>query len=37
VTKAKNFKSAKKNCYKILEKINWENGFYRKDIGNKVI
>jgi phosphoribosylamine--glycine ligase len=37
VTKSKNFKSAKKNCYKILEKINWENGFYRKDIGNKVI
>ena len=22
---------------KILEKINWNNGFYRKDIGYKVI
>ena len=32
-----NFKSAKKKVYKNLKKLNWSGGFYRKDIGYKVI
>ena len=32
-----NFKDAKKNVYSNLSKLNWSNGFYRKDIGYKVI
>ena len=28
---------AKKNIIKTLEKLNWSGGFYRKDIGYKVI
>ena len=28
---------AKKNIHKNLEKLNWEKGFFRKDIGYKVI
>ena len=28
---------ARTNIFKKLEKLNWENGFYRKDIGYKVI
>ncbi|WP_440634729.1 phosphoribosylamine--glycine ligase [Candidatus Pelagibacter sp. HIMB1746] len=28
---------AKKNIYKNLEKLNWKKGFFRKDIGYKVI
>ena len=31
------FNLAKKNILKNLEKLNWINGFYRKDIGYKVI
>ena len=31
------FKKAKKNIIKNLEKLNWSGGFYRKDIGYKVI
>ena len=30
-------KLAKKKYFKNLEKLNWKNGFYRKDIGYKVI
>tara|TARA_B100000401_G_scaffold416333_1_gene338584 strand:- start:23 stop:676 length:654 start_codon:yes stop_codon:yes gene_type:complete len=37
VTRSNNFKSARQNSLKILEEINWKNGFYRKDIGYKVI
>tara|TARA_B100001564_G_scaffold355706_1_gene368498 strand:+ start:693 stop:1955 length:1263 start_codon:yes stop_codon:yes gene_type:complete len=32
-----NFVSAKKNIINHLEKLNWSGGFYRKDIGYKVI
>lgn len=32
-----NFLKAKQNIYKNLIKLNWSNGFYRKDIGYKVI
>ncbi len=37
VTRDDNFKSARDKSIKLLNKINWENGYYRKDIGNKVI
>ncbi len=37
VTRSNDFKSARKDSLKILNEINWENGFYRKDIGYKVI
>jgi phosphoribosylamine--glycine ligase len=37
VTKSTNFKTARNKSLKILEKINWKKGFYRKDIGHKVI
>ena len=37
VTRSNNFKSARESSLKLLEEINWENGFYRKDIGYKVI
>ena len=32
-----NFSNAKKNLIKNLEQLNWQGGFYRKDIGYKVI
>ena len=32
-----NFTTAKKNIIKNLDKLNWTGGFYRKDIGYKVI
>ena len=37
VVKSKNFKSARQRAIYILKKINWKNGYYRKDIGYKVI
>ena len=37
VTRSDNFKSARDSSIKLLKKINWDNGFYRKDIGYKVI
>ena len=37
VTRSNDFKSARENSHKLIEKIGWDNGFYRKDIGNKVI
>jgi phosphoribosylamine---glycine ligase len=37
VTRSKDFKSAREDSLKILNEINWSNGFYRKDIGYKVI
>ena len=33
----KNFKNAKNNTMKLIKKLNWPNGYYRKDIGFKVI
>ena len=32
-----NFKKAREKSIKSIEKLKWENGFYRKDIGFKVI
>ena len=37
VNRSNNFKSAREDSIKILDEINWDNGFYRKDIGYKVI
>ena len=37
VTLSDNFKSAKNIIYKNLNELNWADGFYRKDIGFKVI
>ncbi len=37
VTLSDNFKSAKKLIYKNLSRLNWTGGFYRKDIGFRVI
>ena len=31
------FLSAREKVHKIIEKVNWTDGFYRKDIGYKVI
>ena len=31
------YSEAKKNIYENLKKLNWEKGFFRKDIGYKVI
>lgn len=37
VALAEDFLEAKKNIYKNLVKLDWSDGFYRKDIGYKVI
>ena len=37
VSISKSYSAARKNIYENLEKLNWEKGFYRKDIGYKVI
>ncbi len=37
VSISENFKDAKEKIYKNLSRLNWEQGFYRKDIGYKVI
>ncbi len=33
----KTFKTIKENIFKIIKKINWKDGFFRKDIGWRVI
>jgi len=37
VVKSKNFKECRDQALDILKKIDWNHGFYRKDIGYKVI
>ena len=37
VSKADNFSKARKNIIKNIENLGWQDGFYRKDIGYKVI
>ena len=32
-----NFKTIRKKIIKLIKKLNWKNGFFRKDIGWKVI
>ena len=31
----KTIEEARKSAYKVLKKLNWKDGFYRKDIGFK--
>ena len=37
ISLSKNFFDARENIHKNLEKLSWNKGFYRKDIGYKVI
>ena len=37
VVRSNFFKSARDKALSLLTKLNWENGFYRKDIGHKVV
>ena len=37
VVKSSSFKKSRESVLNLIKKINWENGFYRKDIGFKVI
>tara|TARA_B100000575_G_C23112044_1_gene642478 strand:+ start:31 stop:1296 length:1266 start_codon:yes stop_codon:yes gene_type:complete len=37
VSKGKNFNQIRKKIIKLIKKINWKNGFYRKDIGWRVV
>jgi len=37
VIRSNNFKNGREKAIKIINNINWSNGFYRKDIGYKVI
>jgi len=34
---SENFKTAREQVINLIRKLNWKNGFYRKDIGHKVI
>jgi phosphoribosylamine--glycine ligase len=37
VSLSNEFKDCRKNSISLIHKLNWSNGFYRKDIGYKVI
>jgi phosphoribosylamine--glycine ligase len=37
VSISENFKTAREQAINLIRKLNWKNGFYRKDIGHKVI
>ena len=37
VTKSQNFKVSRDQALNLIKKLNWSNGYYRKDIGYKVI
>ena len=37
VSLSENFVTARKNIFKNIDILDWDNGFYRKDIGHKVI
>jgi phosphoribosylamine--glycine ligase len=37
VTISENFKTAREQSISLIKKLNWKNGFYRKDIGHRVI
>ncbi len=37
VKKSKSFKESREDIIKLIDDLNWSNGFYRKDIGYKVI
>jgi phosphoribosylamine--glycine ligase len=37
VSLSENFNESKKNVYNIINNLDWKDGFFRKDIGYKVI
>ena len=37
VVRSEDFKFSRNNVIQLIDEINWDNGFYRKDIGFKVI
>ncbi len=37
VVVSESFKNAREKIIKLIKKLNWKNGFYRKDIGHKAI
>ena len=37
VSLANDFKNSRNDIIKLINQLNWENGFYRKDIGHRVI
>ena len=37
VSTSYSFKSSRERIISLINKLNWENGFFRKDIGFKVI
>jgi len=37
VSLSNEFKDCRKNSIRLINKLKWSNGFYRKDIGYKVI
>ena len=37
VVRSNFFKSARDKALSLLAKLNWKNGFYRRDIGHKVV
>ena len=37
VVTSTDFKKSRERAISMIEKINWKNGFFRKDIGYKVI
>ena len=37
MTRSDDFKLARESSLELLKEVNWDNGFYRKDIGYKVI
>ena len=37
VIRSKEFKEARKEIIKLIDQLDWKNGFFRKDIGYKVI
>ena len=37
VTKSKNLKKGRDNLFRVIKDLNWENGYFRKDIGFRII
>ena len=37
VVKTKQFKDGRNDILRLINKLDWKNGFFRKDIGYKVI
>ena len=37
VVKSKNLKDAREHAINLINELNWENGFFRRDNGHKII